>query len=64
MSSGFRGAASVDLEGSECARRSTYFVGEPRSRVEVGARVKRLKDGKTADKDEVRGEFIKREGCR
>ena len=36
-----------------------YFGGEPIRRIEVEARVRKLKNGKAAGKDEITGELIK-----
>ena len=40
-------------------RRGNYFGGEPIRKTEVEERVKQLKNGKAADKDEVTGEIVK-----
>ena len=41
-------------------RRGNYFEGEPTGRDEVELRVGKLKNGKTAGKDEITGERIRR----
>ena len=43
-------------------RRGNYFRGEPMGRAEVEVRVGKLKNGKTASKDEITGEMIKGKG--
>ena len=51
---------TVNLAGSDGARRGNYFRGEPIRRTEVEVRVGKLKNGEAASKDDVRGEIIKR----
>ena len=45
-------------------QRDNYFGGEPIKRIEVEVRVRKLKNGKAAGKDEVTGEMIKGGGER
>ena len=45
-------------------RKGNYFGREPIRRTEVEERVAKLKNGKAAGKDEVKGEMIKGEGDR
>ena len=40
-------------------QRGNYFGGEPIKRTEVEARVRKIKDGKVAVKDEVTGEEMR-----
>ena len=44
------------------ARRGNYFGGEPIRKIEVEKRVKKLKNGKAAGKDEVTEEMVKAGG--
>ena len=50
--------------GFDGVRRDDYFGGEQIKRTEVEDRVGKLKNGKTAGKDEVTGEMIKGGGNR
>ena len=45
--------------GFDGSQRGYYFGGEPTGRAEVELRVCKLKNGKTAVKDEIKGEMIK-----
>ena len=50
--------------GFDGIQRSNYFRGEPIGRAKVEVRVGKLKNGKTAGKDEITGEIIKGGGDR
>ena len=45
--------------GCDGVRRGKYFRGEPIRKIEVEERVKKLKNGKAAGKDEVTDEMVK-----
>ena len=45
--------------GFDGTRRENYFRGEPNGRVEVKVRMRKLKNGKAAGKDENTREMIK-----
>ena len=45
--------------GFDGTRRENYFRGEPNGRVEVKVRMRKLKNGKAAGKDEITREMIK-----
>ena len=55
---------AVHMCGFDGIRKCNYFGGEPIRRAEVEVRVGKLKNGKTAGKDEVTGEKIKGRGIR
>ena len=55
---------SAHMCGFDGVLRGNYFGGEPIRRTEVEVRVVKLKNGKAAGKDEVKGEMIKGEGDR
>ena len=48
--------------GYDGVRRGNYFGGKPIRKIEVEEKVKKLKNGKTAGKDEVTEEMIKSGG--
>ena len=54
---------AVHMCGFDGIHRGNYFRGEPIGRAEVEVRVGKLKDAKTAGKDEVTGEMIKGGGA-
>ena len=49
----------IHMYGFDGIQRSYYFRGEPIGRAEIEVRVGKLKNGKAAGKDEVKGEMIK-----
>ena len=49
----------VHMCGCDGARRGNYFGGEPIRKIKVEERVKKLKNGKDAGKDEVTEEMVK-----
>ena len=50
---------ALHMCGFNGIRRGNYFGGEPIGRAEVEMKVCKLKNGKTAGKDEITGEVIK-----
>ena len=55
---------AVHLCGFDGVRRGNYFGGQPIKRMKVEVRVRKLKNGTAAGKDEVTGEMIKGGGDR
>ena len=51
----------VLMYGFDGIRRGNYFGGELTGRVEVEVKVRKLRNGKAAGKDEITGEMIKLE---
>ena len=49
----------VHMCGYDGIRRGNYFGGEPIRKIEVEEKVKKLKNGKAAGKDEVTEEMVK-----
>ena len=53
-----KGYFAIHMFGFDGIRRGNYFGGEPIGRAEVEVRVGKLKNGKAASKDEIKGEMI------